>query len=216
MKITDRLMRTLGKQARKPSGWLGKILFGHMAALGHRPLTKWAIDLMDIQPTDYVLDIGCGGGMAVKLIAQITVEGFVAGVDYSNDMVQQARKRNAVSIQTGHVEIRQGNVTAISYDDEYFNKVVAVETFYFWPSPVANLREIRRVMKCGGLLALVMESSKDEHDVLKNTRMANQLGFPMYNGVEMVELLTDAGFSRAWVISLPDKSYGWLCALGVK
>ena len=52
MKVTDRPMMTLGKQARKPSGWLGKILFGHMAALGHRSLTKWALDFMDIQPTN--------------------------------------------------------------------------------------------------------------------------------------------------------------------
>jgi cyclopropane fatty-acyl-phospholipid synthase-like methyltransferase len=43
---------------------------------------------LDVQPTDHVLDVGCGGGMAVKLIAQTAVEGFVVGVDYSEDMVQ--------------------------------------------------------------------------------------------------------------------------------
>ena len=36
---------------------------------------------MDIQPTDHVLDAGCGSGVAIKLIAEIAMEGFVAGID---------------------------------------------------------------------------------------------------------------------------------------
>ena len=67
----------MGQQARKPSGWLGKMLYGHLAARGHRPLTQWGIEFLDIQPADHVLDIGCGGGMAIQLLAQTAVEGFV-------------------------------------------------------------------------------------------------------------------------------------------
>ena len=50
------------------------------------------------------------------------------------------------------VEISHGNVAVLSYDDESFDKVIGVETFYFWPDPVANLREVRRVMKPGRLV----------------------------------------------------------------
>lgn len=39
MGLTDALMRVLGRLARKPGGWLGKIVFGHMAVHRHRPLT---------------------------------------------------------------------------------------------------------------------------------------------------------------------------------
>ena len=218
MGLTDRLMRTLGSQARKPSGWMGKIT-GHFTAWEHKPLTRWAIESMDVQPTDHVLAIGCGSGMAIKLIAQIAVEGFVAGVDYSEVMVQQARKRNAAAIRAGRVEIRHGNVLALPYDDESFDKVIAVETFYFWPDPVANLREVRRVMRPGGLVALVMEGSKESSDQQKQTevaRIAAQMGFPLYSATQMQEMLTAAGFSRAWFESVPDKGWGWLCALGVK
>lgn len=216
MGFTDRLMGMLGRQARKPSGWLGKMLYGHLAAWGHRSLTNWAVRFVDIQPTDHVLDVGCGGGMAIKLIAQITIEGFVAGLDHSEDMVQQALKRNAAAAQAGRVEIRHGNVAALPYDDESFDKVIAVETFYFWPDPIANLREVRRVLKPGGLVALVMEGSKESPNPQRQVALAARMEFPLYSGAEMVEMSTAAGFSRAWFEAAPEDGWGWLCALGVR
>jgi ubiquinone/menaquinone biosynthesis C-methylase UbiE len=171
---------------------------------------------VNIQPPDHVLDVGCGGGMAIKLIAGIAVAGFVAGVDHSEDMVQQALKHNAAAARAGRVEIRHGNVAALPYDDESFDKVIAVETFYFWPDPVVNLQEVRRVMKTGGLVALAMEGSKETPKSQKMAAMTAQMGFPIFSGAEMVEMLTEAGFSRAWFEAVPDKGWGWLCALGVK
>jgi len=101
-----------------------------------------------------------------------SVDGVVAGVDYLENMVQHARKRNANTIRAGRVEIRHGNVSALLYDDGSFDKVIAVETFYFWPDPVPNLQEVRRVVRSaeapdkirtgsaqgepGGLVALAM------------------------------------------------------------
>ena len=67
------LYEFLGAQTGKPSGLFGRIL-GHSMAWGHKPVTKWAIGLMDIQPTDHVLDVGCGSGLAIKLIAREDAE----------------------------------------------------------------------------------------------------------------------------------------------
>jgi len=216
MGLTDGLMKIVGRQARKPSGWIGKMVYGHLAAWGHRPLTRWAMDFMDVQPADHVLDIGCGSGMAIKLLAQIAVDGFVAGVDYSEDMVQQARKRNAAAVQSGRVEVKHGNVVALPYDDESFDKVIAVETFYFWPDPIANLKEVRRVMKPGGLVALATEGSKETPNWQKMAAQTARMEFPLYSGVEVEEMLTAAGFGQAWFEAAPNKGWGWLCALGVK
>ena len=216
MRLADGLIRMFGRQARKPRGWFGKTVFGHLATWGHRPVTKWAMSLMDVQPDDHVLDIGCGGGMAVELIARIAVDGFVAGIDYSEEMVQQALKRNAAAVRAGRVEIRHGNVAALPYNDESFDKVIALESFYFWPEPVANLQEVRRVMTPGGLLALAMEGSKESPNQQKQSALAAQMGFPLYSGAEVEKMLTAAGFSRAWFESARDRGWDWLCALGVK
>jgi ubiquinone/menaquinone biosynthesis C-methylase UbiE len=216
MGLTDGFLQLMGRQARKPSGWFGKLVFSHMANWGHRSLTRWTMGFMDLQFDDRVLDIGCGGGMAVKLIAQIATEGFVAGVDYSEDMVQQAHRRNAAAIRAGRVEVKHGNVAALPYDDASFDKVISVEAFYFWPDPVVNLQEVHRVIKRGGLVALAMEGSREASNWQTMAARAAQMGFPIYSGTEMVEMLTAARFSRAWFESAPDKDGGWLCALGVK
>jgi len=206
----------MGRQARKPSGWIGKTVYGHMATWGHRALTRWTIEFLDVQPADCVLDVGCGGGMAIQLLAEIAVDGFVAAVDHSADMVQQARKRNAAAIEAGRVEVKHGNVAALPYDDASFDKVIAVETFYFWPNPVECLQKVRRVLRPGGLVALAMEGSKEAPNWQKMAVQTAQMGFPIYSGVEVEEMLTAAGFSRAWFESEQDKGSGWLCALGVK
>ncbi|MCK4472667.1 MAG: class I SAM-dependent methyltransferase, partial [Anaerolineae bacterium] len=199
MGLTDRIYEMIGAQARKPSGWFGKIT-GHSMAWQHKPLIKWAITLMDVQPTDHVLDVGCGSGVAIKLIAKIAVEGFVAGVDYSEEMAQQALRRNAAAVRAGRVEIKHGDVAALPYDDESFDKVIATETFNFWPDPVANLKEVRRVMqspercpepvegpaegKPGGLVALAMEGSKEAHNWQKLAALTARMGLSIYSGVE--------------------------------
>ena len=216
MGLTDKWMEAMGRQARKPSGWLGKILFGHMAAWGHKPLTMWAVKFMDVQPTDRVLDVGCGGGMAIQLLARIAIEGFVAGVDYSEEMVRQARKRNETAACAGRVEIQHASVAALPYDNVSFDKVIGVETFYFWPDPVANLREVHRVMKPGGLVALAMEGSKETLKRQKVAAQAAQMSFPIFSGAEMVRMLTEAGFGQARFEAAPEEGWGWLCGLGVK
>jgi len=213
--LPDRILEAVGAQAREPSGWLGRIS-GHFMAWEHRALTNWAIGFMDIRSTDHVLDVGCGPGMAIKLMSITTVDGFVAGVDHSEIMVQQALKRNAAFVQAGLVEIKHGDVSALPYDDESFDKIIAVETFYFWPEHVASLREVLRVMKPGGSMALAMAGSKESPNLDKHVVQADRMGFALYSGAEMERVLTAARFSQAWFESAPDKGWGWLCALGVK
>src|SRR5215813_10580757 len=90
-------LQVLEDNFRRPTGSAGRFV-GHLMALQHRTLTLWTIGHMAIRPTDRVLDIGCGGGMAIKLLADRARDGFVAGLDYSTEMVEQARRRNAAAV----------------------------------------------------------------------------------------------------------------------
>jgi ubiquinone/menaquinone biosynthesis C-methylase UbiE len=208
------LARLMGAQVRKPSGLLGRLL-GHIMARGHRPLTDWTLSLMDIQPTDRVLDIGCGSGMAMHLIAGITVHGFVTGVDYSTVMVRQASQRNASDVQSGQEAVVHGNVSALPLGDHFFDKACAIETFYFWHDPLACLKEVRRVLKPGGLVAIAMEMSKEEDGARhKAAAIAVAYRFMIYSHAEMEHLLLRAGFSRVRCVIDQEQGNGWLCALG--
>jgi ubiquinone/menaquinone biosynthesis C-methylase UbiE len=209
---------------RKPTGWFGRML-GHVMAVQHRTLTVWAIELMNVASTDAVLDVGCGGGMAVKLLARRAAAGRVAGVDYSEAMLQQARARNRRAVERGQVEITFGDAMALPYAGDTFDKVCGIETFYFWPDPLAGLREVHRVLKPGGVAAIALEMSKEagaQTSALQryfSQRYANRsagLGLSICSGAELTTLLTQAGFTQARYESQPDKALGWLCALARK
>src|SRR5262249_20429868 len=121
----------------------------------------WTIGHMALRPTDRVLDVGCGGGMAIKLLADRARDGFVAGLDYSTEMVEQARRRNAAAVRRFAVEVRHGDAMALPYGDESFDQVCAIETFYFWPDPRRGLAEAYRVLRPGGQITVALEMSRE-------------------------------------------------------
>jgi ubiquinone/menaquinone biosynthesis C-methylase UbiE len=177
-------------------------------------LSRWTIELMDIRPGSFILDIGCGGGMAIKEMARIATGGFVAGVDYSPVMVQQALKYNAAAVEAERVMVKRGDISNLPFDDASFDRACAIESFNYWPDPVVGLREVFRVLKDGGLVVITTAWNKEMDNRLKYAAMAEKMRFPLYAGAEMMAMLTAAGFSRAQFY-LKD-GQGWLCATGVK
>jgi ubiquinone/menaquinone biosynthesis C-methylase UbiE len=206
------LTRIFGAQCRKPSGWLGQLM-GPLMNWRHQSLSRWTIELMDIQPDSFILDIGCGGGVTIKDMARIATSGFVAGVDYSDIMVRQSLKRNAAA-GAQRVAIKKGDIASLPFEDASFDRACAVESFNYWPEPVAGLKEVRRVLKDGGLVAITTAWSKEMDNHPKYAVMAQKMRFPLYAGAEMVAMLTAAGFSKAR-FQLKD-GRGWLCAVGIK
>jgi ubiquinone/menaquinone biosynthesis C-methylase UbiE len=207
------LIEVFGAQFRKPRGLIGWLM-GPLMNWRHKPLSRWTIELMDIQPDNFVLDIGCGGGMTVKEMAKVATGGFVAGVDYSEVMVQQALRHNAVAVGTRRVAIKSGNISELPFEDESFDKACTIESFNYWPDPVAGLKEAYRVLKPQGIVAITTAWNKEMPNPQKYIAMAQRMRFPLYSGSEIVGMLTAAGFSQAR-FKLRDGK-GWLCAIGVK
>jgi ubiquinone/menaquinone biosynthesis C-methylase UbiE len=119
-------------------------------------MNRLTVELLKVQPDDRVLEIGFGPGTLIHLLAKRATNGFVAGIDISELMVKQASRRNRKSIQTGRVELRQGTVSSLPYEDGRFTKICTVNTFHHWPSLENDLREVRRVLDERGLLFLCL------------------------------------------------------------
>lgn len=183
------LLDAFARQARRPRGWLGG-LAGLALGRANRQANAWAISLLEIGPDDHVLEVGFGTGHAIAALARMTPRGRVCGTDFSEVMVQQARRRNATAINSGQVDLRQGDVAALPFGEEAFDKLLAVNVFYFLSDPAAALKEWRRVLKPGGRLVLYLTD--------KENRMAKRMVrtglFTFYNCEEMTHLLTQAGF----------------------
>jgi SAM-dependent methyltransferase len=153
--MTDTPADNMTSQFDHPSGITGR-LAGLLMALTNRDMHRGALDLMEIEPADVVLEIGFGSGLLIAgLTAQIAT-GFVAGIDVSNSMVRQASRRNRVALRNGRVELLQASVSAIPYPDGMFDKVYSLNTAHLWPEPESNLREVKRVLQPGGWLILGM------------------------------------------------------------
>jgi len=178
------LMRMFGR----PKGGLGR-LGGFLMARMNRKVAAWAIDLLNVHPSDRVLEVGFGPGVGIQVLAALASSGRVVGVDSSKEMVEQATARNAKAIAAGRVELRAGSVEQLPFADMTFDHALAINSMQVWPDALAGLREIKRVMRRGGQIALAF------------TRHSGQ----PKDGV--ADLLTSAGFSS---VRLVDKDDGFV------
>jgi len=218
--LIQRPLKLVEDNFRRPQGWSGRLV-GHAMARQHRTLTDWTIGLLDLSPSDRVLDVGCGSGMAIGLLAKAASDGFVAGVDYSSEMVRQATRRNAPEVVAGRVELRHGDAMELPFPDGWFDVVCAIETLYFWPDPLRGLQEARRVLRPGGRLAVTLEMSREAGGRTYRQRLFGQRfaqrsaeqGLAILSGPELTDLVRSAGFPQPRYVSEPDRSLGWLCAL---
>jgi ubiquinone/menaquinone biosynthesis C-methylase UbiE len=203
--------RFIASQFRKPSGLLG-YLIGNGMARGNEPEARWTIDLLNIQPHTRVLEIGFGPGVAIHYAAEQAVQGHVSGIDYSETMIQVARKRNASAIRNGLVDLTHGDVRSLPYEDATFDRTFTIHCIYFWAEPTACLREVWRVLRPNGVLAITI-LPKD-----KWTRHRPSADvFTLYSSSEVAQLVADAGFrnERVEAYPQPDKFPGQ-CILAVK
>lgn len=143
------LMRMFGR----PQGILGQ-LGGFILARSKRNFTQWVIHQLDVQPDDKVLEVGFGPGVGIELLVATTAAEDVAGVDASKEMVEQARKRNAKAIEAGSVHLQYGLAEALPFAEDTFDKALTINSMQVWTDAMQGLREMQRVMKIGGKVAL--------------------------------------------------------------
>jgi SAM-dependent methyltransferase len=138
----------IARQSRHPSGWLGEIV-ARVMAFDTAQANRIAVERLAIQTGEAVLEVGCGHGRTLARIAQAPC-GFLAGIDSSEVMVRLARRRLRRRIEAGQAEVSLAASSALPYSDARFDAAFAVHVLYFWKDALADLREIRRVLRPGG------------------------------------------------------------------
>src|SRR5262245_29932911 len=116
-------MRTFGR----PQGMLGR-LGGVIMARMNADCGAWVADLLEVRPDDDVLEVGFGSGVIVQRLASLASSGYVVGIDQSQEMLEQASARNAAEIQGKHVDLKCGSVESLPFNDDSFDKVVAINS----------------------------------------------------------------------------------------
>ncbi|MEW6322520.1 MAG: class I SAM-dependent methyltransferase [Acidobacteriota bacterium] len=143
----------LARQAGRPRGLCGAALARIMVreTAGANAAT---VAIARVEPHERVVELGCGGGHAVALVAAELTTGTVVGFDVSAGMVRLARRRNRSAIARGVAHVAQGDARRIDLPDASVDCVLATHTVYFWPELDGVGREIVRVLRPGGRLVL--------------------------------------------------------------
>ncbi len=205
----DRVFR----QAKKPVGRFGKKVIESMNA-SHGDVTRWGLDFLEIDSNSIILDIGCGGGKTLERHARRAPEGVIHGVDYSEDCVEFSRELNKDLVARGKVAVQRASVSNLPFSNEMFDIVTAVETYFFWPDLVNDLKETNRVLKKGGALALICESYADARFKERNEEWEAKAGYKNYTPEEIESLLLQTGFSEIETHLIEEKN--WITAIGVR
>ena len=201
------------RQVRKPSRWLGWP-FLRIMNVAHSGLTDWGLAHVGIQPDFTILDIGCGGGRTIEKLTTLATGGMVYGVDYAKGSVAASRARNRRQIQAGRVAIEEASVSKLPFPENKFDLATAVETQYYWPNLVEDMREILRALKPGGKLVIIAETYKDgKYDKLKQPVMW-LLRSSHLSVQDQRDLFLKAGYTGVEIFEERDK--GWICAVGTK
>lgn len=175
----------------------GEEMEGH-----HISIATQAIARMALKAGERVLDLSCGVGWATRLLAQ-TVEGgqgIAVGVDVSEEMIARAR---AASRDVENLLFAIAPAEEIPWRDEYFEKVLSIESFYYYQDQEAVLRELYRVLVPGGFLYILINLYQENPYSL---RWAKELKVPVHvrSEIEYESMLRAQGFTDTGIAHIPD------------
>ena len=122
-------------------------------AAGASERQRWAVGVLDVQPGDRLLEVGCGHGVAVSLACERLAGGRVVGVDRSPKMVEMAARRNREHVAAGRAELVAGLFERAELAGP-FDKVFAFHVAGFWRRPAELLPRTERLLAPGGALYL--------------------------------------------------------------
>jgi ubiquinone/menaquinone biosynthesis C-methylase UbiE len=200
------------KQAKRPTGLYGRFIMSKIFEKGNVELNSLVLESLSVKNNERVLEIGIGTGLILSKIAASMDDGLVEGVDFSDVMVNVAKKKNRRYINAGKAKIHSGDFNEIEFEDNSFDKIFTVNTIYFWKEPDETIFKIHRLLKPGGQLFIGFHRKSDMEKMPLNRDV-----FRYYSTSEMIELLSVRGpMNNAEIISKEGKQAACFCAVAAK
>ena len=157
---------------------------------------------LDVGRHDRVLDVGCGAGQTTRDVARIAVEGSVAGIDVSDELLQAARQRSADE-GLRNVAFERGDAQVHPFPAAHFDLCISRFGVMFFANPVAAFANIGRAMRPGARLVLMVWQNRERNPwsaaiqqalAQDNAPPASGGAFSLADRAATTRLLGDAGF----------------------
>jgi ubiquinone/menaquinone biosynthesis C-methylase UbiE len=134
------------------------------------------LDLLKLDKSSRVLDIGSGNGKMAEYISDFT-QAAVTGIDYIPEAIQQANRRT--QNKRNRLDFRVANLEFLDFAPESFDAVIAVDTIFFGRSMEGTISGLNRLLKSGGRMA-VFNGNYQEKDFLQALSATN-LTYQVYD-----------------------------------
>ncbi len=182
------------RRARRPSGACAAATYRD--PLYHWPSFRVMLAELALHPTDYLLDVGCGGGAFLKEALRSGC--IAAGVDHSLEMVRLARRENQTAIDQGRLTVLEGDAGHLPFRDATFTCATMHGVLGFLSDPVAVLAQIRRVLQIGGKMVILGADPELKGTPACPEPVASRLHF--YDDTGLLDLARAAGLNKATVL----------------
>lgn len=187
--LSEEDLKNIARQLACPEGEHG-IKTGEMMHANNIGMTTAAIDSLDLQNNETVLEIGHGNGGHIAQLLSKAENLHYFGADISPTIIAEARKINQDFITKGKVHFQLTDGITLPFDDYRFDKIFTVNTIYFWTNPSEYLNEIKRILKPKGTFSIGFA----DKTFMQNLPFT-PYGFTLYEVETVKELLEKAGLT---------------------
>jgi ubiquinone/menaquinone biosynthesis C-methylase UbiE len=116
-----------------------------------------AVAMLQVQPNDHVLEIGCGNGAAAALVCEHLTNGKLTGIDRSETQIRLARERNHACVESGKATFQVVALEDATLEDAQFDVIFAINVNAFWLHHEQPLAAVKRFLKPSGAFFLFYE-----------------------------------------------------------
>jgi len=185
------------KQLSFPEGDSG-IEMANMMNETNYTMSKACIESLQISEGNSVLELGHGNGGHIQEVINTQKNVQYSGLEISSTMKEEAQKMNKEFVITKTAAFYLYNGLEIPFEQENFDKIMTVNTIYFWREPLQLMNEINRVLKSEGLFSVTYGKAS-----FLETLPFVRNRFQLRSDEEVIDLAKRAGFS---VHDIQDKS----------
>lgn len=185
--MTEQELKILAQQLSNPEGEIGKDV-AKMMNETNISMTKEAIKALHLMDNDKVLEFGHGNAGHLSYLLDFAENINYTGLEISETMKAEAEDNNQKYLSKAKFQLYGGN--KIPFGNESFDKIMTVNTIYFWKNPVEFLNEVYRVLNEHGSFVLTF-ATKDFMKTLPFTT-----DFKLYNYEDVELLISQTNFKR--------------------
>jgi SAM-dependent methyltransferase len=121
----------------------------------------WAVEILQVDPDDSVLEIGCGHGVAVSLVCErLGPRGRITAIDRSQKMIAAARRRNRLHVESGRAVLEAVALEDADLGDQRFDRVFAFNVAPFWLEPQEALKVVREHLAPSGAIYVFWDARR--------------------------------------------------------